>query len=252
MIRKEPTLPFEVETPRYDSDFMELLSGPEGQPRSAQAQLERELTLRAGASLWRQGAPFTSLYIVRSGAVKVRETDAGGAQRVLQFAFAGDLIGLESLASGQHHNDATALTETTVCRLDWPPRDEAVPDAQLRERLLRRASTLLRGSQRAMRMADPDSSVRLFLHELATRIGREQHEGEARQVRLRLPMSRLEIGQYLGYAEETVCRSMRRLQRAGELQVSGRTLLLHATGPASSHPGAVPAAPASRGSAVPA
>ena len=39
-------------------------------------------------------------------------------------------------------------------------------------------------------------------------------------------MSRLEIGQYLGYAEETVCRSMRRLQSNGELEVSGRTLLL--------------------------
>jgi hypothetical protein len=33
---------------------------------------------------------------------------------------------------------------------------------------------------------------------------------------------------------------MRRLQRAGELQVSGRTLLLHATGTASSVPGAAP------------
>jgi CRP/FNR family transcriptional regulator len=240
MIRKNRTLPFKVETTRCDSCFMELRCWPESQPRSTAVPVEREPTLLSGASLWRHGAPFESLYVVRSGAVKVHETDVSGEERVLQFAFAGDLIGLESLASGHHDNNATALSETMVCRLDWPPREEAIPDAQLRERLLRRASTLLRGRQRATRMADPDASVRLFLHEIAGRIGREEHEGEGRHVRVRLPMSRLEIGQYLGYAEETVCRSMRRLQRAGELQVSGRTLLLHATGTASSVPGAAP------------
>lgn len=240
MIRKNRTMAFKVETTRCDNCFMELRCWPESQPRSTQVPVERDPTLLAGASLWRHGAPFESLYIVRSGAVKVHETDVSGEERVLQFAFAGDLIGLESLASGHHDNNATALTETMVCRLDWPPREEAIPDAALRERLLRRASTLLRGRQRATRLADPDASVRLFLHEIAGRIGREENEAEQRSVRLRLPMSRLEIGQYLGYAEETVCRSMRRLQRAGELQVSGRTLLLNAVGSATTVPGAAP------------
>jgi CRP/FNR family transcriptional regulator len=241
MIRKNRTLPFKAEALRCDNCFMELRCWPESHPRSTHVPVEREPTLLAGASLWRHGSPFASLYIVRSGAVKVHETDASGEERVLQFAFAGDLIGLESLASGHYDNNATTLSETMVCRLDWPPREEVVPDAQLRERLLLRASTLLRGRQRATRMADPDASVRLFLHEVAARIGREEHEGESRHVRVRLPMSRLEIGQYLGYAEETVCRSMRRLQRAGELQVSGRTLLLHATGSATPVPGGAPA-----------
>lgn len=240
MIRKNRTMAFKVENTRCDNCFMELRCWPESQPRTTQVPVERDPTLLAGASLWRHGTPFESLYVVRSGAVKVHETDVSGEERVLQFAFAGDLIGLESLASGQHDHNATALTETMVCRLDWPPREETVPDAALRERLLRRASTLLRGRQRATRLADPDASVRLFLHEIAGRIGREENENDRRVVRLRLPMSRLEIGQYLGYAEETVCRSMRRLQRAGELQVSGRTLLLNATGTASSMPGAAP------------
>jgi CRP-like cAMP-binding protein len=84
--------------------------------------------------------------------------------------------------------------------------------------------------------------VRNFLHEMADRIGREEHFGDHLCLRLRLPMSRLEIGQYLGYAEETVCRSMRRLQRQGEIEVSGRTLLLKKA----PRPGSVAAVPVQR------
>jgi len=228
MIRKNRTPAFRAESSRCDNCFMELRCWPESTPRTTPVPVEREPTLQPGSKLWRHGAVFDSLYIVRSGALKVHETDLTGEERVLQFAFAGDLVGMEALATGEHDNSATALAETMVCRLEWPLRDEAALDLSLRDRLLRRASSLLRSRQHATRLADPDASVRLFLQEIAQRIGREESDGERRFVRLRLPMSRLEIGQYLGYAEETVCRSMRRLQRQGELQVSGRTLVLHA------------------------
>jgi len=163
----------------------------------------------------------------RSGAIKVFETDAAGEERVLQFAFAGDLLGLEALAAARYESTAVALGETMVCRLAWPPVTEGpTHELALHERLLRRASIQLRQRMRATRLADPDASVRGFLHEMAARIGREERIGDQLWIRQRLPMSRLEIGQYLGYAEETVCRSMRRLQSNGELEVSGRALLM--------------------------
>ena len=232
MIRKNRTPALKAESSRCDNCFMELRCWPESTPRTTPVPVDREPTMQPGATLWRHGTAFDSLYIVRSGALKVHETDLTGEERVLQFAFAGDLVGMEALATGLHDNSATALSETMVCRLEWPLRDEAAQDLALRDRLLKRASSLLRTRQHATRLADPDASVRLFLHEIAGRIGREESDGARKFVRLRLPMSRLEIGQYLGYAEETVCRSMRRLQRQGELQVSGRTLVLYVTTPA--------------------
>ena len=244
MIRKNRTPALKAESSRCDNCFMELRCWPESTPRTTPVPVEREPTMQPGGTLWRHGTAFDSLYIVRSGALKVHETDMTGEERVLQFAFAGDLVGMEALATLQHDNSATALSETMVCRLEWPLRDEAAQDLALRDRLLKRASSLLRMRQHATRLADPDASVRLFLHEIACRIGREESDGARRFVRLRLPMSRLEIGQYLGYAEETVCRSMRRLQRQGELQVSGRTLVLYVNTPATT------ATPAASGTAV--
>jgi len=231
MIRKNRTPALKAESSRCDNCFMELRCWPESTPRTTPVPVDREPTMQPGATLWRHGTAFDSLYIVRSGALKVHETDMTGEERVLQFAFAGDLVGMEALATMQHDNSATALSETMVCRLEWPLREEAAQDLALRDRLLKRASSLLRTRQHATRLADPDASVRLFLHESAGRIGREESDGARKFVRLRLPMSRLEIGQYLGYAEETVCRSMRRLQRQGELQVSGRTLVLYVSTP---------------------
>ena len=118
---------------------------------------------------------------------------------------------------------AVALIETMLCKLPWPP---PAGDAALQGRLLRRARVQLRQRARATRLADPDASECSFLQEIATRIGREERVGEHVWIRQRLPMSRLEIGRYLGYAAETACRSMRRLQSNGELEVSRRTLLL--------------------------
>jgi CRP/FNR family transcriptional regulator len=248
---------------------MELRCWPESQPRSGAVPVEREPTLAAGSSLWRHGATFDGLYLVRSGGVKVFEVDASGEERVLQFAFAGDMLGLDALADAHHENSAVALVETMVCRMAWPPLEATAHAAAqngapngfhigagngahhvtgspaLLHRLLQRASTLLRQRTRATHLADPDASVRSFLHEMAERIGREERFGDQKCLRLRLPMSRLEIGQYLGYAEETVCRSMRRLQRQGEIEVSGRTLLLKPAVRAVSVPAIQRPAPAS-------
>jgi CRP/FNR family transcriptional regulator len=192
--------------------------------------VKRLPALSPGELLWRIGAEFNALYLVRHGAIKVFESDLTGGERVLQFAFAGDLLGLEALALGHHESNAVALSESMICRLAWPPAaSTAAHDAALTERLLRRASVQLRQRSRATRLADPDASVRGFLQELAAHLGREERVGDHVWLRQRLPMSRLEIGQYLGYAEETVCRSMRRLQSNGELEVSGRTLLIKKT-----------------------
>jgi CRP/FNR family transcriptional regulator len=43
---------------------------------------------------------------------------------------------------------------------------------------------------------------------------------------MRLPMSRLDIGHYLGFAEETVCRAIRRLQDRGLIEARGRQISL--------------------------
>jgi len=187
--------------------------------------VERQPTVRDGEFLWRQGAALRQLMLVRHGCVKLFESLADGSERVLQFALPGDLLGLEALSSGRHECHAVALGDVLLCRV-CNSDDAGLTTPGLQRRLLWRASTLLRERTRVLRLADPDLSLHGFLRDLARRIGRRADSSGHAAIALRLPMSRREVGQYLGYAEETVCRSLRRLQRRGLVQVRGRELQL--------------------------
>jgi CRP/FNR family transcriptional regulator, anaerobic regulatory protein len=60
--------------------------------------------------------------------------------------------------------------------------------------------------------------IALFLHGLAERLRRAGQPGEV----IQLPMSREDIGNFLGLALETVSRGFTRLQEEGVIAVSGR------------------------------
>jgi len=201
-----------------------------------EALVERAATLPAGSVLWCPGAEIDGLYLVRSGALKVTRTDRSGTERVLCFALPGDVAGFEDVARQRRDTRAETLATTSLCHIGWPPSTgDAATGSALLLPLLQRASALLHRRSRALHRLEPLPALREFVTELARSIGRAEGEGAAARTRVQLPMTRLEIGQYLGYSEETVCRTLRHLHRLGELQINGRTLLLPATGQAEAH-----------------
>ena len=204
---------------------MEPRCWPDGAPARCALSTERLPPLSKGMALWRPGDEYTGSYLVRSGALKIVAVDAAGDEQVLHFALPGDLIGIESIASGLHDSMAVALEESALCRVRWPqPGMASDPPMQL----LLRASRNLRQRLGGGRHAEPLPAIRAFVHATAQQIGREELHGTGRVTRLQLPMSRLEIGQYLGYSEETVCRALRRLHKLGELDVKGRIVRMPA------------------------
>ncbi|MCC7463011.1 MAG: cyclic nucleotide-binding domain-containing protein [Gammaproteobacteria bacterium] len=184
----------------------------------------RESAVRAGDFLWRSGDAFTGLVIVHSGCVMLYRVSPAGEEQVLLFALPGDLIGLEALASGRHALYARALGEVLCCRIPCAAGLNTSP--HLQRRLLLRASNILARHLSGTRHEDPTGSVLEFLRDIAQRLGHEENTAGLRSVQLRLPMSRLDIGRYLGFAEETVCRAIRRLEDQGLITVRGRQINL--------------------------
>ena len=186
----------------------------------------RESALRSGDFLWRPGDAFAGPVIVHSGCLMVYRLSPGGEEQVLEFALPGDLIGLEALATGQHDLHARALGEVLCCRIPWSPGLNGVDSPDLSRRLLLRASNILARGQARVRHDEPAASVLAFLRAMGERLGHEEDAAGQRCVRVRLPMSRLDIGHYLGFAEETVCRAIRRLQEQGLIEARGRHVSL--------------------------
>lgn len=69
------------------------------------------------AVLFHEGAVATGLWTIRRGAVKLVRNTQDGRQRVVRVLRAGDVAGLEAIATGLYHTEAVALSESDVCRI---------------------------------------------------------------------------------------------------------------------------------------
>jgi len=177
----------------------------------------------AGEVIFREGEAFEAIASVRSGSVKTRTTDAAGREQVLGFFLPGEIIGLNAISQARYPCDAIALETTGLCRFSFPKMATlATRMPGLQQELFRLLSedigkaSLLGGDYSA------DERMAAFFLTLSQRFARRGFSA----TRLRLAMSRTEIGNYLRLAPETVSRVLRRLQDSGVIRIQRRELEL--------------------------
>lgn len=71
----------------------------------------------AGTRLQHPGHAADTVLTLRSGLVKVVEELPSGRHRILRLLRAGDVVGLEALATMRYQHRADALTEVEACRI---------------------------------------------------------------------------------------------------------------------------------------
>ena len=166
------------------------------------------------------------LFVVREGALKTTTLSADGEEQVLAFHLPGEIIGLDALASSQHRCEAVALATTTVCELPFSGLLAlAAVQPLLQQQLWRALGQSAGRDQDHVEMLirrQAGERIALFLSGLLKRYG---HTDEAAP-QLVLPMSREDIGHFLGLALETVSRGFTRLQDDGVIAVTGRRVQL--------------------------
>jgi CRP/FNR family transcriptional regulator, anaerobic regulatory protein len=183
-----------------------------------------------GASLYRAGDPFDTLYAVRGGAFKAMGVSHNGDQKVTGFHLPGELLGLDAISGGRHGYDAIALEDSEVCAIPFAPLEKmalAVP--ALQSKLFRVLSgdiardhglMLLLGSMTA------EQRLAAFLLSLSRRYKRLGFSPD----RFMLRMTREEIGSYLGLTLETVSRLLSRLQKEAVIGVQQREIEIRNAG----------------------
>ena len=73
--------------------------------------------LRQGAVLYPEGSRALGVFTLRSGMLKLVRVTADGRQRIVRVLRAGDVVGLEALATACYDSEAVALTDASVCRI---------------------------------------------------------------------------------------------------------------------------------------
>jgi CRP-like cAMP-binding protein len=169
------------------------------------------------AHLYSDGDPRSHVYKVMSGAVCLYRMLEDGRRQVIDFAFAGDLIGL---GSGRLETcNAQALGETQLSGLPISTLMAAAKsdtrialglyEALSRELVATREHLMCLGHRGAT------ERVATFLVILAHR---NEMRGQASDV-VTLPMSRTDIADFLGTTLETVSRTLTKLRVQGLIDI---------------------------------
>lgn len=186
--------------------------------------VKRGRPLKRGDIIFRQGDEFTSVFALRSGALKTYSLSGEGEEQITGFHLAGELIGMSGMDSGQYTVSAIALETTSVCEIPFEMLDELTAVLpQLRKQLMRLMSREMREDQDMMLLLsrkNADQRIATLLINLSARFRARGYSAYA----FRLAMSRNEIGNYLGLAVETVSRVFTRFQQQGLIVADGKQI----------------------------
>jgi CRP/FNR family transcriptional regulator, anaerobic regulatory protein len=176
--------------------------------------------------LFHAGDKFNSLYAIKSGAVKTYGSTKGGREQITGFHFSGELIGLDAIGNNMHNCSAVTLEKTVICAIPYKSIEEVslhVPAIQ--QEITRLMSREIRNDEEmlmAMGSMRAEQRVACFLFSLYRRLLLRSKE----KYTFRLPMTREEIGNYLGLSLETVSRRMSSLHEDGIIDVENRLITL--------------------------
>lgn len=173
-------------------------------------------------TLYQTGDPFTALYAVRAGFFRSERGSGDARDPISGFRMAGELIGLDGIATGRHTCSAVALEDSEVCVIPFEEMEtlaRSVP--ALQRNLLRLMSReVVQGHRLQALLANGDAGRRVsgFLVDLSCRLSQRGYAASEFVLR----MTREEIGRHLGLTLETVSRALSQLQREGSIRVRHR------------------------------
>jgi len=152
--------------------------------------------------------------------------NALGEEQITGFYFPGELLGLNGLHENVYAGTAIALETVSLCEIPFVKLDElSALLPELRRQLMRQMSQEIADEQNMMLvLAKTSAEEKLgnFLIRLSLRFKRLGFSA----TQFRLTMSRVDIGNYLGLAVETVSRTLTKLQQRGVIKVAGKEVTI--------------------------
>ena len=174
-----------------------------------------EFSYKKGSEIFGEKEPADYVYQVMTGAVRSYKLLSDGRRQIGAFHLAGDIFGLE--IGTDHRFTAEAIVDTTVRLMKRRSLElVAESDVMVARDLLSMTTNNLRHAEDHMLLLGRKNAmerVATFLLEMDRRL--------ARAGMMALPMSRRDIGDYLGLTLETVSRALSQLHSEGVLGFSG-------------------------------
>jgi CRP/FNR family transcriptional regulator len=190
------------------------------------AIVQRGRPLRKGDYVYREGQPFNSVYAVRSGTLKAYSTTDSGEEQVIGFYLPGEIFGMDGLSKNKHISSAVALETAAICEIPFDRLSElSIRIPSLQRHFFQLMSQEIAQDQQLLGQLSKNTAeqrIAALLLSISARNARRKLSA----THFRLPMSRTDIGNYLGVTVETVSRTFSRFQKMGLLISDGREIAL--------------------------
>jgi len=171
-----------------------------------------EMEYAAGASMFTEGSAAKGIFTLRHGMVKLVRSTLDGRPRIVRVLRAGDVVGLEALASAKYDCDAVTLTAASVCRIPL----EVIH--KLSSSSPRLHAQLMKKWQHALKDAD-DWLADMNFGTAKRRVGNLVLKmRSAANSEVSMLFSREDMGAMLDLKLETVSREISRLVREGAIE----------------------------------
>ena len=165
-----------------------------------------------------QGESNDHVYEVIEGVVKLYMLTADGRLQITGFAYPGQILALD--ADSQYVTTAEAVTQTKLCQYPRAKFERVIDEhPQLARQLFAIVAQDLSAARSQMLLLGRKSATERLASFLLDLSERNAARGENPAL-IALPMSRGDIGDYLGLTIETVSRTMTKLRQLGVLDVN--------------------------------
>jgi CRP-like cAMP-binding protein len=183
---------------------------------------KKNLTVKKGKPLFKEGDKVEGIFFLYSGVVKIHAPWADGREMIIRFARSGEIAGHRGLGDEVYPISATALEDTTAC---FVPND--FWEASLRANsgltfgsMQFYAAELHKAEQRMRDLNHMDVKGRIAnsLLEIETLFGRTEDGTIA------LTLTRQDIAAYAGTTYETVFKFFNELINEGIIATAGKDI----------------------------
>lgn len=179
--------------------------------------VQRGRPLQKNNHIYYAGVEFKSVFAVRSGSIKSYTVTHDGQEQVTGFHLPGEIFGMDGIAHNHYTNSAIALETTAICEIPFSNLQElsiAIPSLQ--SHFFQLMSKEITNDQSLFTLLSKNTAEQRVATLLLSISNRHMRRNLSR-THFILPMSRADIGNYLGLTVETVSRIFSRLQKQGLL-----------------------------------
>lgn len=177
------------------------------------SKLTQPSTYGAGEALFFEGDEVGACFIVQKGALKLYKLLPDGRRQITGFLFKGDFLGLSP--NEEYGYTAEVLEPVEACSLAVDKMQELIVNyPKLSNRLLNLAAMELAVAQEQMLLLGRKTAQERIASFLLW-LSRRAEDRNEKPNPVRVPMSRSDMGDYLGLTVETVSRSITKLKTSG-------------------------------------